>query len=83
MHDLRFPSNWREYSELLKFVCRHAHASPPTMTSLIVSKEHSTHIKLSDGERLMSIEHTVAKILSFEVHTFIEKFLDPGLNSPE
>ena len=32
----------------------------------------------------MSIEHTVAKILSFEVHTFIEqKFLDPGLNTPE
>ena len=40
--------------------------------------------KLSDGESLMSIEHTVAKILSFEFHAFIEqKFLDPGLNSAE
>ena len=42
------------------------------------------HIKLSDGERLTSMVHTVAKILSFEVHTFIEqKFLDPGLNGTE
>ena len=32
----------------------------------------------------MSIEHTVAKILSFEFHTFIEQdFPDPGLNASE
>ena len=68
MHDLRFPSDWRGYSAFLKFVCKHAHASPPAMTSWLInliSKEHSTHVKLSGSERLTSIEHTVANILGF------------------
>ena len=50
---------------------------------IVISKEHSIHIKLSDGERLMSIERTVAKYLALKFTHLLKKHFLTRPNTPE